>query len=84
MAAKRLIMTNPVAYFWLYGKLNQQHVMETGGESQQQREEQGEGIGKLVHIETENVDASGVEDDSTGMGQDDYLGRTNKEEKESE
>jgi hypothetical protein len=58
--------------------------MESGGSSQQQREEQDEGIGKLVNIETENVDASGVDDDSTGMGNDDYLGRSNKEGKEEE
>jgi hypothetical protein len=58
--------------------------MESGGKSQQQREEQGEGIGKLVSIETENVDASGVNDESTGMGNDDYLGRSNKEGKEEE
>jgi hypothetical protein len=58
--------------------------MESGGKSQQQREEQGEGIGKLVSIETENVDASGVDDNSTGMGNEDYLGRSNKEGKEEE
>ncbi|HLL97135.1 MAG TPA: hypothetical protein VK404_19335 [Spirosoma sp.] len=58
--------------------------MESGGGNQHQKEEQGEGIGKLISIETENVDASGVDDNSTGMGNDDYLGRSNKEGKEEE
>ena len=58
--------------------------MESGGGNQHQKEEQGERIGKLISIETENVDASGVDDNSTGMGNDDYLGRSNKEGKEEE
>lgn len=36
----------------------------------------------LVSIETENVKPTGVDDNSTGMGDDDYLGKTNREEKE--
>jgi|GEM_PF-5842781 len=31
----------------------------------------------LVDEETDDVDASGVDDKSTGMGEDDYLGKTN-------
>ena len=57
--------------------------MESNEGRQQQTEEEAAGKGVLVNIETEDVDASGVNDDSTGMGNDDYLGRTNKEEKES-
>ena len=57
--------------------------MESSEGRQQQTQEEAEGKAVLVNIETENVDASGVDDDSTGMGNDDYLGRTNKEEKES-
>ena len=41
-----------------------------------------EGKPTLVSVETEDVDASGVDDESTGMEGDDFLGRTNKEEKE--
>lgn len=37
------------------------------------------GDGFLVGVETENVKPTGVEDDSTGMGDDDYLGKTKKE-----
>jgi hypothetical protein len=37
--------------------------------------------GFLVGEETEDVDASGVDDKSTGK-QDDYLGKTNKEDKD--
>ncbi len=37
--------------------------------------------GFLVGEETENVDASGVDDTSTGK-EDDYLGKTNKEDRE--
>lgn len=61
---------------------NQQHVMESNEGRQQQTQEEAEGEVVLVNIETENVDASGVDDDSTGLGNDDYLGRTNKENKE--
>ncbi len=32
----------------------------------------------LISVKTEDVDASGVDDDSTGMGDDDYLGKTNR------
>ena len=32
----------------------------------------------LVGEETENVKPTGVDDNSTGMGDDDYLGKTNK------
>lgn len=56
--------------------------MESNKERQQQTQEEAEGKAVLVNIETENVDASGVDDDSTGLGDDDYLGRTNKEKKE--
>ncbi|MCK8494225.1 MULTISPECIES: hypothetical protein [Spirosoma] len=33
----------------------------------------------LVGEEHDDVDASGVDDHSTGMGEDDYLGKTNRE-----
>lgn len=56
--------------------------MESNEGRQQQTEEEAAGKAVLVSVETENVDASGVDDDSTGMGDDDYLGRTNKEGKE--
>jgi hypothetical protein len=56
--------------------------MESNEGRQQQTEEEAQGKGVLLNIETEDVDASGVDDDSTGLGDDDYLGRTNKEEKE--
>ena len=54
--------------------------MESNEGRQQQTEEEAQGKGVLLNIETEDVDASGVDDDSTGLGDDDYLGRTNKEE----
>ena len=56
--------------------------MESNEGRNQQTQEEAEGKGVLVHEETENVDASGVDDHSTGMSDDDYLGRTNKERKE--
>ena len=34
----------------------------------------------LVGIKTENVKPTGVDDHSTGMGDDDYLGLTNRKE----
>ena len=56
--------------------------MESNEGHQQQTQEEAEGKAVLANIETEDVDASGVSDDSTGAGNDDYLGRTNKENKE--
>lgn len=56
--------------------------MESNEGRQRQTQEEAEGKGVLVREVTENVDASGVDDDSTGLGNDDYLGRTNKENKE--
>ena len=53
--------------------------MESNEGRQQQTEEEAAGKAVLVSVETENVDASGVDDDSTGMGNDDYLGRTHRE-----
>lgn len=44
-----------------------------------QQETEAGGNGFLVSERTEDVDASGVEDNSTGMGNDDYLGKTKKE-----
>lgn len=70
--------------FRLYRKQNEQLVMED-------REQPDPGIdqpsGKddfLVGEETEDVDASGVDDHSTGMGEGDkdFLGKTNREQKE--
>ena len=47
--------------------------MESNDGRQQQAQEEAEGKAVLVSIETEDVDASGVDDESTGMGNDDYL-----------
>ena len=55
---------------------------ETPTQKNYQQNEEIEGTPRLVSVETEDVDASGVDDDSTGMEGDDFLGRTNKEEKE--
>lgn len=54
--------------------------MESNEGRQQQTQEEAEGKIVLVSIETEDVDASGVDDESTGLGNDDYLGRTKKSE----
>ncbi|WP_169921799.1 hypothetical protein [Spirosoma rigui] len=53
--------------------------MESNEGRQQQTEEEAQGKGVLLDIKTDDVDASGVDDDSTGLGDDDYLGRSNKE-----
>lgn len=54
--------------------------MESKEENQGPEETKGNGV--LVRIETEDVDASGADDTSTGLGDDDFLGRTNKEGEE--
>jgi hypothetical protein len=56
------------------------NVMESNEGRHHQTEEEAQGKGVLLDIKTEDVDASGVDDDSTGLGDDDYLGRSNKEE----
>ncbi|GAB4015746.1 hypothetical protein EXU85_10550 [Spirosoma sp. KCTC 42546] len=38
----------------------------------------------LVGEETENVKPTGVDDKSTGMGDDDYLGKTNRKGEEGD
>ena len=38
----------------------------------------------LVGEETENVKPTGVDDNSTGMGDDDYLGKTNRENRDDD
>ncbi|GAB3882543.1 hypothetical protein [Spirosoma agri] len=38
----------------------------------------------LVSENDDDVDASGVDDKSTGMGDDDYLGKTNRDDKEED
>lgn len=52
---------------------------QTPTEKNYHQSEEIEGKPTLVSIDTEDVDASGVDDDSTGMEGDDFLGRTNKE-----
>lgn len=58
--------------------------METPTEKNYQQSEEIEGTPRLVSEETENVDASGADDESDGMEGDDFLGRTNKENKGEE
>lgn len=57
--------------------------MESPTEEKYHKNQESEGTPRLVSEETEDVDASGVEDESTGMGEDDYLGKTNKESRKS-
>ncbi|QJW87864.1 hypothetical protein HNV11_09820 [Spirosoma taeanense] len=52
---------------------------DAGQEYHGKQEAETEGLGYLVKEKTEDVDASGVDDESDGMGNDDYLGRTHKE-----
>lgn len=56
--------------------------MESPTEEKYHQNREQEGTPHLVSEETENVDASGADDNSTGMGNDDYLGRTHKEGEE--
>ncbi len=53
--------------------------METPTQKNYHQNEEMEGTPRLVSEETEDVDASGANDESTGMEGDDFLGRTNKE-----
>ena len=53
--------------------------MESPTEKRYDQNEEIEGTPRLVSEETEDVKPTGVDDDSTGMEGDDYLGRTNKE-----
>ena len=57
---------------------------ETPTEKNYQQNEEIEGKPKLVSEDTEDIDASGVDDESTGMEGDDFLGRTNKDEEGEE
>ena len=52
---------------------------QSEGQAYHGREESQGNNGFLVSEETENVKPTGVEDNSTGMGNDDYLGKTKKE-----
>ncbi len=54
--------------------------MESPTEEKYHQNREQEGEPRLVSVETENVDASGVDDNSTGMHDDDYLGKSNKED----
>lgn len=58
------------------------NCMESPTEEKYHQNKEVEGTPRLVSEETEDVDASGAEDNSTGMGNDDYLGRTHKEKEE--
>lgn len=51
--------------------------MESPTEKKYDQNEELEGTPRLVGEDADNVDASGVDDDSTGMGDDDFLGRSN-------
>lgn len=56
---------------------------QSEGQSYHGKEEaETEGNGFLVSERTEDVDASGVDDHSTGMSNDDYLGKTYKEKQD--
>lgn len=73
----------------LYEKRNQQRIMENQQPDKKNEETWDTGQqdlkeGRLVSEETDNVDASGVDDHSTGMGEDDFLGKTNLEGKDDE
>ncbi len=48
------------------------------------RDETAAGPNFLVGEETENVKPTGVEDESTGMEGDDYLGKTNLENRDDD
>ncbi|WP_460957324.1 hypothetical protein [Spirosoma litoris] len=55
--------------------------METLDEQQDPGQDEPNGTDDfLVGEETENVKPTGVDDKSTGMGDDDYLGKTNTRE----
>ncbi|MFD2933646.1 hypothetical protein [Spirosoma flavum] len=59
--------------------------METSKKQQDPGIDEPNGTGDfLISEETENVDASGVDDTSTGMGDDDYLGKTNRKGEKDE
>ncbi|GAB3557592.1 hypothetical protein [Spirosoma fluminis] len=48
------------------------------------KEESQGNNGFLVHEETENVKPTGVDDESNGMTNDDYLGKSNKENRDED
>ncbi|GAB4046536.1 hypothetical protein GCM10028810_25840 [Spirosoma litoris] len=57
------------------------YIMETLDEQQDPGQDEPNGTDDfLVGEETENVKPTGVDDKSTGMGDDDYLGKTNTRE----
>ncbi|WP_019990186.1 hypothetical protein [Rudanella lutea] len=63
---------------------NTTHGTPTGPtEEMYDRNEETEGKPRLVSINEDDVsvDASDVNDHSTGMGEDDFLGKSNKENK---
>ena len=73
MAAEKLTAHKPGGLFWVIREHKTSNGMESNDGRQQQAQEEAEGKAVLVSIETEDVDASGVDDESTGMGNDDYL-----------
>lgn len=72
-------------YFGLYGKQNQARVMESKEQPPGVAQPAGQD-GFLVSEETKNVDASGVDDKSTGMGEgdSDFLGKTNRRDEDED
>lgn len=59
--------------------------MESNAGKQYHGEEESKpGNGFLVSENTEDVDASGVDDESTGMTDDDFLGTSNKENRDDD
>lgn len=71
-----------MTHFGLYSKRNRQRVMEDQQPNKKNEETWDTGQedleeGRLVSEKTDDVDASGVDDQSTGMGEDDFLGKTN-------
>lgn len=59
--------------------------MESNAGQQYHGEEEAKpGNGFLVGERTEDVDASGVDDESTGMTDDDFLGTSNNENRDED
>jgi len=56
--------------------------MESPTQKNYHQNEEIEGTPHLVSEETEDVDASDANDESTGMDGDDFLGRTHKKDSE--
>ena len=59
--------------------------MESSNKQPDPGQDEPNGTGDfLVGEETENVKPTGVDDESTGMGDDDYLGKTNTRKRSEE